>query len=129
MERAVQIFAVLNFLLVGLSHVFAHRAWAEFFVGLRERGEAGVFAVAFMSLWFGSIVVAFHDVWTGIPLALTLIGWAQVVKALVYFVFPGFGLRRLAIVSVERSRMFVYPGVVLVGLAGLLVYHLATTPG
>ncbi len=62
--------------------------------------------------------------WRGIPLALTVIGWAQVVKALIYFCFPAFGLRRLEAVSVERSRMFVWPGVAFVLLAGLLVYHL-----
>lgn len=129
MERAVQIFASVNFLVVGLSHILAHRAWADFFVGLRRRGEAGVFAVAFMSLWFGSIVVAFHSVWRGIPLTLTVIGWAQVVKALIYFCFPAFGLRRLEIVSIERSRMFVFPGVFLVALAALLVYHLVVTSG
>ena len=126
MELAVQIFGVVNFLAIGLSHILAHRAWADFFIGLRERGEAGVFAVAFMSLWFGSIVAAFHPVWTGIPLILTVIGWLQVIKALIYFCFPRFGLKRLETVTVERSRMFVYPGVVFVVLAGLLVYHLAT---
>lgn len=129
MESAVQVFAIVNFLVVGVSHITAHRAWARFFIGLRERGEAGVFAIAFMSLWFGSIVAAFHNVWSGIPLALTLIGWAQVAKAFSYFCFPRFGLRRLALVAVERSRMFIAPGIFYVLLAGLLGYHLAGAAG
>lgn len=124
MERAVQIFAVIHLLTMGLSHIVAPRAWAEFFVDLRERGHRGVFVVGFMSLGFGSIVAAFHGVWSGIPLALTLLGWAQVVKALLYFLSPEIGMRGLRRVSVERANMFIIPGVALVGFAGLLLYHL-----
>lgn len=127
MERAIQIFAIINFVVIGLSHVFQPHAWVDFFVYLRERREAGVFATAFLSLMFGSIVVAFHNVWTGLPVVLTIIGWAQVLKALIYFVFPSFGLRKLQIPSHERAHLFVVPGVLFLIVAGLLVYHLVTT--
>lgn len=127
MERAVQVYAIVNLVVIGLSHVLQPRAWVSFFVLLRERGAAGVFATAFMSLAFGSIVVAFHNVWTGVPLVLTLIGWAQVIKALIYFAFPAFGLRKLQIPSEERAHLFVAPGVLLLLLAALLGYHLWAT--
>lgn len=127
MEQAIQVFAAIHLLTAGLSHITAPKAWAEFFVDLRERGHRGVFVVAAMSLWFGSIVVAFHNVWLGIPLLLTLLGWAQVLKGFVYFLFPGWGLRRLRMVTLERARIFIYPGVLLTMIAGLLIYHLATT--
>jgi len=124
METAVQVFAVIQLGIVALSHILAPRAWAEFFLLLRERGHAGVFVVAFMSLWFGSIIVAFHNVWSGLPLVLTLLGWGQVLKALIYFLFPAFGLRRIGMVSPERAVVFVYGGVLLLALAGVIAYHL-----
>lgn len=127
MERAVQIYAIINFVVIGLSHVVQPRVWVELFTFLRERGETGVFATAFLSLIFGSIVVAFHNVWTGIPLVLTLLGWAQVLKAFVYFVFPAYGLRKLQIPSPERAHVFIAPGVLFLMLAGLLGFHLATS--
>ena len=127
MERAVQVYAVINFVVIGLSHILRPRAWVTFFVLLRERGEAGVFATAFISLAFGSIVVAFHNVWTGLPLVLTLVGWAQVIKALIYFAFPAFGLRKLHIPSEERAHLFVVPGALFLGLAAVLAYHLWAT--
>jgi hypothetical protein len=127
MERAIEQLAAIQFAVIGLSHVFAPRAWAEFFIKLRDDGHAGVFWVAFMSLWFGSIVAAFHNVWSGIPMVLTVVGWAQVIKGLVYYVAPGVAIRRMEIVTLDRAHIFVYPGVALVGLAGLLAYHLATT--
>lgn len=126
LATSVQLFAVIHLGTMGISHITAHRAWAEFFVLLRSKGHAGVFVVGFMSLGFGSIIAAFHQEWSGIPLVLTLLGWTQVLKALAYFSFPGFGMRRLGLVSVERSRMFMVPGVVLVLLAGLLLFHLGT---
>jgi hypothetical protein len=126
MERAVQVFAIVNFVVIGVSHVVRPRVWVDFFVRIRAHGEAGVFAVAFLSLIFGSIVVAFHPVWSGIPLVLTLVGWAQVVKALLYFTFPAYGLRKLQIPSPERPGLFALPGVVFLAFAGLLGWHLAT---
>jgi len=123
-ERAVEVFAIIHLTTMGLSHVFAHRAWAEFFVLLREKGEPGVLVAAFLSLGFGSIVVAFHPVWSGIPLVLTIYGWSQVLKGLIYFTFPSFGLRKLGIVSIERSRMLVIPGAGLLVLAALIASSL-----
>ncbi len=124
MERAVEIFAVVHLAVIGLSHVLQPRAWVTFFLWLRDKGEAGVFATAFLSLAFGSIIVGFHNVWSGIPMVLTLLGWAQVFKALLYFVWPAYGLRKLHFVSEERAWFFVIPGVVLLAVAGLLGYHL-----
>ena len=127
LERAVEIYAIVNFVVIGLSHALRPRPWVAFFTLLRQHGEAGVFAIAFLALMFGSIIVAFHNVWSGIPLLLTLFGWAQVTKALVYFVFPGFVLRKLRFPGEDRASLFVPPGVAFLLLAGLLGYHLWTT--
>ena len=123
-EKMVELFAIIHLGTMGLSHILAPRGWARFFIWLRSKEEAGVFVVGFMSLGFGSIVAAFHQVWSGIPLILTLLGWAQVLKALIYFCFPRYGLKKLRWVSLERARIFVYPGFVLLALAGVLTYHL-----
>jgi ABC-2 type transport system permease protein len=60
-------------------------------------------------------------------IALTVIGWAQVLKGLVYFTFPAFGLRRMQMVSYERTYIFIPGGVVFLVLAGVLGYHLWAT--
>lgn len=127
MERAVEIYAIVNLLIIGLSHAVAPRAWLHFFSVLRQSGEAGVFATAFLNLVFGSIIVAFHNVWTGIPLVLTLLGWANVIKALLYFAFPAWGLRKIGIPTEARAKIFVAPGLAFIAVAGLLAYHVATT--
>lgn len=127
LEAAVQLYAIVNFIIIGLSHILAPRAWAQFFDILRKKGEPGVFVVAFLSLGFGSIIVAFHNVWSGLPLVLTILGWGQVLKALIYFAFPSFGLRRMEMASPDRAHLFVYAGWMFIVLAGLFIYHLATS--
>ena len=74
MERAVEVFAAVQFLVIGLSHVFQPRVWVEFFTWLRGKGYAGVFVNGFLSLGFGAFIVAFHNVWTGLPMVLTHTG-------------------------------------------------------
>lgn len=127
MERAIQILAVIHMVTMGISHIVRPRVWVDFLVRLRERGEPGVFTVGFLSLGFGSLVVAFHNVWQGIPLLLTVYGWLAVVKGLLYFVIPSLGMKGLGKVSHERANHFVFAGVGLLALAAALGYHLLST--
>jgi hypothetical protein len=124
MERAIEIFAVIQLTVIGLSHIVFHRAWAEFFIWLREKGTSGAFANGFTSLAFGSIVVAFHQVWSGIPLILTIFGLLSVVKAAHCFLLPAAALRSMQRVSLERSREFVVAGVVSLAIAAVTGYGL-----
>lgn len=124
MEGAIQCFAAINCLVIGLSHVVQPHAWVEFFAWLRGKGRAGSFANGFLSLSFGALIVSFHNVWTGIPAVLTFIGWGQVVKGLVAFVFPRAGLRSMAIATPGNARKFVAAGLVLMAVGALLVWHL-----
>src|SRR5688572_26744649 len=122
MERATEIWAAVQFLVIGLSHIAQPRAWVEFFVWLRGKGHTGVFANGFLSLWFGSVIVAFHNVWEGLPTVLTVLGWAQVLKGMVSFVLPQVAIRSLARVSPERAWEFVAGGVVSLALSAVFWY-------
>lgn len=122
MERSIELLACVQFLIIGLSHLLQPRAWVAFFVMLREHGHAGVFANGFMSLWFGTIVVVFHNVWSGLPIVLTLIGWAQLIKAFVSFVVPERSMRGLRRISLERAWEFQVAGVISIALSGLFGY-------
>lgn len=124
MERAVQILAVVHFLIIGLSHLVRPRAWSEFFLLLRSKGAAGGFINGFLSLGLGSMIVAFHQVWSGIPLVLTLFGWAQVAKSFLIFVVPGYAEKSLEKAPIDNPRVFIPAGILLIVLGGLLLFHL-----
>jgi len=87
-ERAIQVFAGISFLAIGLSHLLQPLAWVEWFSKLRALGRPGVFAEGFVTLNFGALIVAFHNVWSGPGVVLTVVGWAQVLKGLVRFLAP-----------------------------------------
>lgn len=122
LERGLELFAITHLALMGLSHVFKHRAWAEFFIWLRGHGHSGVFVHGFLSLAFGAMIVAFHPVWTGLPMVLSIVGVLYLVKAVQCFLFPALSLRSLGRVSVEGSRVFMAPGVVFLGVAGVVAW-------
>lgn len=124
MERAVEVFAVIQFTIVGLSHLIRPRAWVDFFMRLHARGHAGVFVHGFLSLGFGSVVVAFHNVWSGLPTLLTVAGYLYLVKAGLCFLWPETQTRTLGRVSHERAWELRLPGAVYLGLAGALAYSL-----
>ncbi len=124
MERALEVFAAIQLLIVGVSHVVQRHARVDFFCWLRERGHAGVLVHGFLSLWFGSMILAFHQVWSGLPSVLTAAGYGYTLKAVMCFVFPQTQMRTLGRVSHERAWEFAVPGTVYVGVGGLLTYAL-----
>jgi hypothetical protein len=121
-EKATEIFAAVFLTVIGLSHALQPRAWVEFFVWLRGKGHAGAFVNGFLCLSFGSFIVAFHNVWSGLAVLLTLLGWAQVFKGLVNFVAPQVALWGLARVSLERAWQFVAAGIGALALSAVLWY-------
>ena len=75
----------------------------------------------FLNLPLAGVIVGFHNIWSGIPVVLTLVGWCLLIKSLIRFCAPK-ALRMMARVSVERSWEFQVAGAGLVALAGLLGY-------
>jgi hypothetical protein len=124
MERAIEIFAVIQLTIIGFSHIVYHRAWAEFFIWLRSKGSAGVFANGFLSLTLGSLVFSFHRVWSGIGLVLTVFALLNLLKAANCFLLPEVAMRSMQRVSVERSREFVVAGVLSLAIAAVVAFGL-----
>jgi hypothetical protein len=69
-------------------------------------------------------IIGFHNVWSGIPVVLTLVGWGLLIKSLIRFCAPKQALRLIARVSLERSWEVQIAGAFLVALAGLLGYRI-----
>jgi hypothetical protein len=88
MEIAIEKLAVICFFLFGLSHIVQPRSWAEFFIRLREKGTTGSFINGWIHFPLGALIVAFHNVWHGIPAVLTVLGYAWVIKGLYLFRVP-----------------------------------------
>jgi hypothetical protein len=125
MEIAVTKLAIICFFMTGVSHIFQPRVWARFFMEMHGKGEVGSFHNALLHFPLGVLIASFHNVWHGLPVVLTLIGWGLVLKSFIYFTFPRHGMKMLARVSMERSWEFVVAGVCAVGISGLLLFSLS----
>jgi hypothetical protein len=121
-EHAAEVFAVINFGIIGLSHIVLPRVWVEFFVMLRERGHVGVFLNGMLSLMVGSIIVSLHNLWSGPVMLVTLIGWAQVLKGLVSLTVPSWGLNKMMRVSMERAYEFQLAGALFLVFCAVIAY-------
>ena len=124
MELAVTMLAIICFFITGVSHIVQPRVWAQFFIDMHSKGEVGSFQNALLHFPLGVLIVSFHNLWHGLPIVLTLIGLALVLKSFIYLVFPRHGVRMLARVSMERSWEFIVAGVFSVGISGLLIFSL-----
>jgi hypothetical protein len=129
LEQAAEIFAALYLLGIGASHVLQPRVWVEFFAWMREKGPAGAFFEGLLSLGFGGMIVAFHDVWSGLPVIVTLIGWGQVLKGLVRLTAPQLSLRLYERARPERAWELRVAGASALALSGLAAYTALTRSG
>lgn len=127
MEIAIERLVALCCLVIGLSHMVQPRAWVELFIAWREKGDVGVFYTGLLHLNFGALVVAFHNVWRGLPILVTILGWGWTVKGLLYLTYPKHGARMLQRVSLERTHEFVIGGSFLIGV-GALIQRLPRPP-
>lgn len=126
LAKAVELYALVHITVIGISHVVQPAAWVRFFQDLCTTGTTAAYANAFLSLFFGAIIVAFHNVWDGGAIVLTLLGWAQVLKAAIYFTVPELGVRSMRRVSIERLWEFQIGGVLFLALAAWLLYRLVS---
>ena len=120
MEKSVAIFVAINYALLGLSHILQRDAWKEFFAVLHSHGRAGALFNGLLALFIGSIIVGFHNNWSGYPVLLTLIGWANLVKAAVVLLAPNLGLASMAKVQTSSDRKLIVVGAGLIVVACLI---------
>ena len=122
MERSVEVLVIILFALIGLSHLLQPKAWVEWFILIRGKGEAGAFVDGFVNLPLAAFIIAFHHTWSGIPAVVTLLGWCLLIKSVIRFCAPKLALRLIARVSMERAWEFQVAGAAILVLVGILSY-------
>lgn len=121
MEKAIQIFAAVNFLVIGLSHVFQRNVWVDYFAKLQSLGKLGAFAEGFLYLNIGALIVSCHNVWTLPDVTLTLIGWVFVLKSMFRFIAPSKVLKIYERMGHERAWQIQVAGAFMLPLSLFLL--------
>lgn len=102
----VERLTAIVFVVTGLSHIAAPRAWARFFMAMRDRSAVPGFLNAYVHGPLGFLIVAFHWLWTWPAILVTLIGCALALKGAIHFVRPQLALKTMARVSEEKAGEF-----------------------
>lgn len=121
MAESIAIFASINFAIIGLSHIVQARVWGDFFQRLHSIGKAGAFANGLITLLMGSLIVSFHNVWHGVPVVLTLIGWAYILKSTAIFLYPEWNLRSMRRVETASPIQMRIAGIGLLSIALVMI--------
>jgi uncharacterized protein YjeT (DUF2065 family) len=119
-ERAIDIFAFLNFLIVGLSLVLQPMAWAKYFAWMRRNGEGGAVIYGLFCVLWGSLIVSFHREWTGLLVILPVFGVLQLLEGLVFLVAPETGLRIMGPFNEANLGLFRLLGIIALILAAVI---------
>src|SRR4051812_23871920 len=124
MRLFVEQFVAVVVLATGLSHAVQPTRWAELFGDLLQRPYAALYIGVF-TLPFGLLIVLTHNVWEpGLPLIVTLLGWAWTVKGLLYLVWPQSLERwRDMATGVRARRVFMTVGTVMAALGFVMTWY------
>jgi hypothetical protein len=119
-QHAIEVFAFLNFTVVGLSLVLRAGAWAKFFLWMRREGEAGAVIYGLFCVLWGSLIVSFHPDWHGLLVILPAFGVLQLLEGFVFLLAPYFGLRLMALFTEERLALIRLLGAIALVLAAII---------
>ena len=118
-QRAIELFAMLNFVIVGLSLLIQPRAWARYFAWMRREGDAGAVIYGLFCVLWGSLIVSFCLAWHGLLVVLPVFGIIQLLEGLIFLLAPAAGLKLMGMFTEEGSGLLLLRllGVIAIGLA------------
>ena len=123
LTRGVEIFMSINFIVVGASYLLRPDVGRAYVSHLESKGSAGSLLVAFLALAIGSFIVAFHNVWGGIPTILTVYGWLALLKGTIYALFPEVALKGFATAQGMGSGLWRAAGALLAAIGVVVLQH------
>ena len=123
--QSIELFTAINLAVIGLSHFLQPKMWVHFFIFLHAKREIGNIFNALIALSMGSFILSLHFVWTGPEIVVTIYGLLQVIKGLLYLIWPSIGLASIRKVNMENGNKFRWVGLVMFVFSLAIFYLLA----
>ncbi|MBT8231369.1 MAG: hypothetical protein HKO66_10970, partial [Saprospiraceae bacterium] len=123
LHQSIELFVIINLLVVGLSHFIRPQIWVDFFKLLASKGQAGNVFNALLSLGLGSFIFSFHMVWDGPMIIVTIYGLLLTIKGFLYLTVPDLGLKSIAKVD-DSYNKFKIVGLLMSSVALYLMWVL-----
>ncbi len=123
LTRAVEVFVSINLIALGASYILRPADWRAFIEHLQSKGAAGSLTVAFLAMGIGSFIVAFHNVWGGVPTILTVYGWLALAKGAVYALVPGLAQKGMDTALGMGAGLWRAGGVLVAAIGVIVLQH------
>ena len=124
MEQSIELMTAICFLVMGLSMLFRTSDWQAWVKHLQAQGRSTSLVLGSINLLLGSFIVAFHWVWEGIGLIVTIFGVLFLLRSVVLLFCPGFLPKMLKKLAPRMGGLVTVSGLVITGIAVLLLYYL-----
>ncbi len=89
MEQAIELMTGIVLTVLGVSFLLRAQDWAGWFDDIRQDGRHRAIPIGAFALLLSAFMVAFHQVWSGFFLLVTVIGVLGIIEGSVYLLFPG----------------------------------------
>src|SRR6056297_3006531 len=94
MEQAVELMTGIVLLVLGISFLLRAPDWSGWFEDVRMDKAYRALPIGCFTILLSSFMVAFHPVWSGFFMLVTVIGLLGILEGCVYLLFPG-ALRKI----------------------------------
>ena len=121
--RGVEVFMSINFIVLGASYLLRPDTGRAYVSHLESKGPAGSFLVALLALALGSFIVAFHNIWGGIPTILTAYGWLALAKGTIYALFPEVAMKGFATAQGMGPGLWRAAGALVAAIGVVVLQH------
>ena len=122
MEQAIELMMAICFLLLGLSLLFRSGDWLDWMHFLQQRGTNSSIVLGMTNLLLGTFIIAFHWVWSGLAMIVTIFGCLFMFRALVLLMCPKFLPGMLKHVLEHHRSLIPFAGV-FAAVVGLLLFY------
>ncbi len=124
MEQSIELMAGICFLVMGLSMLLRTSDWMDWITHLQAQGRNTSLVLGSVNLLLGAFIVAFHWVWEGIALIVTLFGVLFLFRSVVLLSCPGFLPGWLQKMAPNMGKIVKLSGLVIAAVAVSLFYDL-----
>ncbi len=108
----------LWFLIIGLSLLTASREWKKLLTSwMKNPEQLKMFAIIMLPL--GLFTILLHNIWSGISIVVTLVGWIMSLELALFTCFPN-AFTKIASHVIHNKKLFCLSSILYI-LVGILI--------
>lgn len=126
MEQGIQLIISICFLVIGSSMFMRANDWVLWVKHAETQGRVASLIFGTLNLLLGSVIIAFHEVWNGIFIIVTILGFLLCFRGIILLLWPNcllfiikkFSRNLNGIIKIAGLAMFAISLVLIGGLYG-----------